>query len=113
MIVRLAGLSDSVKDAPAVPVIVRLIVVLCVKPPDVPVIITVAIPAVAVGLADNVRVLVVVAGLGLNTAVIPLGKPDAARVTLPLKLFDGVIVIALMPLLPCATLNALGNAESV
>jgi hypothetical protein len=112
-IARLAGLSDSVKEGLPVPVMVRLIVVLCVKLPEVPVIVTVAVPVVAVALAVNVRVLVLVAGLGLNAAVIPLGKPDAERVMLPLKLFDGVIVIALVPLLPCATLNAVGNAESV
>jgi len=66
---------------------VRLTVVVCVKLPDVPVIVTVAAPVVAVALAVNVKVLDVVAGFGLKAAVTPVGKPDAAMVTLPLKPF--------------------------
>jgi hypothetical protein len=97
----------------AVPVIVRLIVVLCVRLPDVPVIVIVVLPVDAVAPAAKVRVLALVTGFGLNVAVTPLGRPDAERVTLPLKPFDVVIVIALVPLFPCATLNTLGDAESV
>ena len=81
-------------------VTVRLIVVVCVRLPDVPVIVTVAVPFVAVELALSVSVLVVVVGFGLKLAVTPLGKPDADKVTLPLKPFAGVIVIALEPLVP-------------
>jgi hypothetical protein len=88
-------------------------VVVSVKLPDVPVIVTVTVPVVALALAVNVNVLVVVAGLGLNAAVTPLGKPDAERVTLPLKPFAGVMVIALVPWAPCTTLNVLGLADSV
>ena len=83
-----------------------------VNVPDVPVIVTVTVPVAAVVLAVKVRVLVVVAGFGLNPAVTPLGKPDAARVTLPEKPFDGVIVIVLVPLLPCVMVTLLGLAES-
>ena len=53
---------------------------------------------------DRVSVLLLVAGLGLNAAVTPLGKPDAERVTLPLKPFDGVMLIVLVPWLPCVCL---------
>ena len=81
-------------------VTVRLIVVVSVKLPDVPVIVTVAVPVAAVALAVKVSVLVDVAGFGLNAAVTPLGKPDAVRVTFPLKPFDGVMVIVLVPWLP-------------
>jgi hypothetical protein len=102
-----------VNDGAAVPVIVRLIVVFWVTLPEAPVIATVVVPVDAVALAVKVRVLVAVAGLGLNTAVTPLGKLDAERVTLPLKLFDGVMVITVVPLLPCATLNTPGDDESV
>jgi hypothetical protein len=42
-------------------------------------------PVAAVALAVRVSVLPLVAGLGLNAAVMPLGKPVAERVTLPLK----------------------------
>ncbi len=76
---------------------VRLSGVVFVSAPDVPVIVTATVPVAAVALAVKVSVLVVVAGLGLNAAVTPLGKPDAERVTLPLKPFNGVMVIVLVP----------------
>jgi len=77
-------------------VTVRLIAVVCVKLPDVPVMVTVTVPVAAAALAVKVSVLLVVAGFGLNPAVTPLGKPDAERFTLPLKPFDGVMVIVLV-----------------
>lgn len=91
---KLLGLADSAKVGGAVTV--RLMVVVSVKLPEMPVTVTVAVPVAAVALAVNVRLLVLVAGLGLNAAVTPLGKPDAERVTLPLKPFTGVIVIVLV-----------------
>jgi hypothetical protein len=110
---RLAGLSERLNDGLAVPVIVRLIVVLCVKLPDVPVMVRVVVPGDAATLAVRVRVLVLVAGLGVNAAVTPVGRPDAERVTLPLKPFDVVMAMVLVPLAPCAMFNALGVADSV
>jgi hypothetical protein len=92
---------------------VRSIVVVCAVPPDVPVIVTVAVPVVAVALAVNVSVLVLVAGFGLNAAVTPVGRPDAANVTLPLNPFNGVIVIVLVAVLPSITVTEAGAAESV
>jgi len=78
-------------------VTVKLIMVVCVSPPDVPVIVTPAMPVAAVALAVRVRVLLlVVAGFGLNAAVTPLGKPEADSVTLPLKPFEGVMAIVLV-----------------
>jgi len=41
-----------------------------------------------------------VVGFVPNDAVTPFGKPDAARVTLPVKLFWGVTVMVLEPLDP-------------
>jgi hypothetical protein len=70
---------------------------LLVKPPEVPVIVTAAVPVAAVGLAARVRVLETVAGLGLKVAFTPLGSPDAEKLTLPLKPSAGAIVIALVP----------------
>jgi len=81
--------------------------------PDVPVTVTVAVPVAAVALAVKVKVLVVVAGFGLKLAVTPLGRPDAASVTFPLKPLDGVMVTVLVPVLPCTTLKVLGEAEIV
>jgi len=77
------------------------------------VIVTVTVPVVAVPLAASVNVLVAVVGLGLNDAVTPLGKPDADKLTLPLKPLCGVIVTVLAPLLPCVMLKLPGDAESV
>ena len=65
--------------------------------PDVPVTVIVAVPIVAVALAVSASVLVLVAGFGLNAAVTPLGRPDAEKVTFPLKPLSGVIVIVLVP----------------
>jgi len=92
---------------------VNVIVVVCVKLPDTPVIVTVTVPVAAVPLAVKVSVLVVVAGLGLKAAVTPLGRPDAERVTPPLKPVTGVMVMVLLPLLACAMVTLFGLAESV
>jgi hypothetical protein len=75
--------------------------------------VTVAEPVVAVALAVNVSVLLVVAGLGVNAAVTPLGNPDAAIVTLPSKPLTSVIEIVLLPEAPCTMLNELGEVERV
>ena len=58
-----------------------------VAEPDTPLIVTVTWPGVAVLLADKVRMLVPVVGLGENDAVTPLGRPDALSVTFPEKPF--------------------------
>ena len=84
-----------------------------VNVPDVPVTVTVTVPVAAVALAISVSVLVKAIGFGLNAAVTPLGKPDAERVTLPLKPFTGVMVIVLVPLLPCVMVALFGKGESV
>ena len=59
-----------------------------------------AVPVVAVLLAVKVSVLVEVVGFVLNVAVTPLGKPDAASVTLPENPPMSVTVIVLVPLPP-------------
>ena len=79
--------------------------------PEVPVIVTVDIPVVAVALAMSVKILVPVVGLVPNDAVTPLGRPDAAKVTLPVKPFWGATVMVLEPLDPCTTVRLLGDAE--
>ena len=55
--------------------------------PDVPVTASVTVPVAATLLAINVRVLEVLAGFGLNTAVTPLGSPDTDNVTFPVNPF--------------------------
>ena len=63
-------------------------------------IVTLDVPVAAVLLAVSVNELVVVAEAGLKDAVTPLGKPDAEKLTLPLKPFWGATVIVLDPFDP-------------
>jgi len=79
---------------------VSVIVVEAVREPDVPLIVTVNVPAVAVLLADSVSTLVLVVGLVPNDAVTPLGRPEAARVTLPVNPPTSVTVMVSVALLP-------------
>ena len=81
---------------------VRLIVLVCVVEPDVPVMVTVAVPIVALEEAVSVSVEVAlpfaggVTGLVENAAVTPLGKPEALSVVAELNPFRLVIVIVLV-----------------
>ena len=72
----------------------------CVSVPEVPVIVTVADPTVAVLEAVSVSVLVPVVLAGLNDAVTPAGRPLAVRATDPVKLLISVTVIVLLPAAP-------------
>jgi len=110
--VRDVGVSVTAGPPPPL-VTVRLRVVFAVRLPEVPVMVTVEVPRVAVALAVSVSVLVVVVGLGLKTAVTPLGRPEAAKETLPLKPFCGVTVMVLVPLLLRAMESELGFALNV
>jgi hypothetical protein len=89
------------------------IVVLFVKLPDVPVTVTVTVPVVAVLLTVRVSVLLLGVLVGLNDAVTPLGRPEADKLTLPLKPFCGLTVMVLVPVVPCDIVKLLGDAESV
>ena len=105
-----SDVGDRVTTGPPPCVTVRLIVVVAVKLPDVPVIVTVEVPVAAVALAVSVNRLVVVVGSGTNAAVTPLGRPEAVRLTLPVKPLAGTTVMVLVPLPPCAMLTLLGFA---
>ena len=89
------------------------IVAVFVRLPEIPVMVTVTVPVVAMLLAVNVNVLVLVVLLGLKDVVTPLGRPEADKLTLPLKPFCGVTVIVLVPLAPCVMARLFGDAESV
>jgi hypothetical protein len=91
---------------------VRATVVVCVRLPEVPVMVTVVVPAAAVPDAVNVNVLEVVALAGLNDAVTPAGKLVTLRDTGPLKPLMSVTVVVLLPLVPAATLRLLGEGDS-
>ena len=107
----LLGDADSVK----VPTLftVSETVVVVVKRPAVPVMVTLVVPTAAVPLAVNVNVLVFAVLVGLNDAVMPLGSPEADKLTLPLKPFRGTTVIVLVAWPPGVTLTLGGDAESV
>lgn len=94
-------------------VTVSAIVVDAVSVPDVPVMVTVDVPAAAVLLAVSVSTLLPVAGLVPNVAVTPAGSPDAARVTLLLNGLTSAIAIVSVPLAPGAMDTALAEGESV
>jgi hypothetical protein len=92
-------------------VTVSVRVVVWVRLPDVPVIVTVAGPTVAVLDAVRVSVLLVVAVAGLNAAVIPAGRPLAERATDPEKLLRRLTVMVLVPDAPCTTLVDEADSE--
>ena len=60
-------------------------VVVAVKLPAVPVMVSVLVPTLAVRLAVRVNVLVPVVEAGENEALTPLGRPERERFTLPVK----------------------------
>lgn len=95
---RLLGDAERVKFP--VGFTMSVIVVWFVKLPDVPITDTVTVPMAAVPLAVSVNTLVPVVLLGLKDAVTPLGRPDADKLTLPVKPFSGVTVMVLVPLAP-------------
>jgi hypothetical protein len=107
------GEAAMVKFGVAVAVTVRARVVVAVRLPEVPVMVTVDVPVVAVALAVRVSTLLPVVGFVPNVAVTPLGRPDAASVTLPVNPPTSVTVMVLVPLLPCVTDRLLGESESV
>lgn len=107
----LAGEAESEKFGAATVVTVRLMVVVWVRLPETPVIVTVDVPVVAVELAVNVTTLVEVVGFVPKVAVTPAGNPEADRVTLPVKPFRSVSVIVLVPVEPWATETLVGDAD--
>jgi hypothetical protein len=62
-------------------------------------------------LAVSVTVLVPVVLDGLKDAVTPLGRPDADKLTLLLKPFDGLTVTVLLAFEPWGTVRLPGDAE--
>jgi hypothetical protein len=109
--VTLVGAVVRLKSGVETGFTVRLIAVELVSAPDVPLTVTFTVPVAAPALAVSVNVLELDVGFGLKLAVTPLGKPDAERVTLPVKPFVGVMLIVLVPLLPCVIVRLLGEGD--
>jgi len=64
-----------------------------VKLPDVPIILTLAVPTAAVALATRLRDSMLAVVPRVKVAVTPEGRPETARVTVPLKPFTGLRVM--------------------
>ena len=109
--VRVAGDIASVKLGACATV--RLIVVVMLRLPEVPVTVTVDDVSAAELAAVNVSVLALVVLAGLNAAVTPVGRPETFSATVPLKPYSGFTVIALVLVAPGATLTLVGDAERV
>lgn len=92
---------------------VSTIDVLAVKVPELPLMVTVEVPAVAELLAANVTTLVPVVGLVPNVAVTPLGRPDAASVTLPVNPPTSVTVMVSVAVDPGFTDAEVADGASV
>jgi hypothetical protein len=88
-------------------------VAVCDKAPEEPVVVTVALPSVAVLLAVSVNVLVPVVAGGLKDALTPLGKPDAERLTSPVNPFCPITVIVLVAVPPWPMPGLVGDAVMV
>jgi hypothetical protein len=81
--------------------------------PEVPVIVTGYVPATAVAAAVNVTTLELADEAGLNEAVTPLGRPDAANNTLPANGLTSFTVIVSVPLAPGRIESASAEGVSV
>src|SRR4051812_8991841 len=81
-------------------VIVRLNGTEWVNPPEVAVIVTGNDPTGAALATDRVSTLALAAGFGLNVAVTPAGRPEAAMPTAPLNPNTGIKAMLLVPLVP-------------
>src|SRR6266852_4917393 len=113
------GDAPMVKFGVAAALTVSAMVVLWVSAPDVPVMVTVAAPVLAVPEAVSVSVELAlpfaggVTGLVENVAVTPLGKPEALSVVAELKPLRLVMVMVLVPLEPWLMVTELGAAAIV
>jgi len=92
---------------------VRLMFAVCDNVPEAPVAIRVAFPCGAAPVAVSAKVAVVDVLRGLKDAVTPLGSPETDRLTLPLKPFCPITVIALVMVPPWPMFGLEGDAERV
>lgn len=111
MIETLAGVADRVNPGTTGALTVRLSKAAWVSVLLVPVTVTLMVPVVAALEAVKVSVLVPVVDAGLKLAVTPVGRPLAARVTLPVNPSRGVTVTVLVPVPPCVTVALVAARE--
>jgi hypothetical protein len=89
---------------------VKAIVVLAVRLAEVPLTVIVAEPTGAELLGVRVSMLLPLVGLEAKVAATPLGRPEAASVTLPVNPFCPVTVTVDFPEVPWAMLSDAGEA---
>lgn len=94
-------------------VIVRLTDAVPLRLPEVPVMVTTAVPSEAELAAFSCNVLLLVVLAGVKDAVTPVGRPVALRATAAVNPFCGVMEIVLFPPVPCAMLRLVGDAAIV
>src|SRR5579863_7148158 len=102
-------IAGEIANDDALETMARWTVVAWRRLPDVPVIVTVELPTAAAALAARVSVLLA-EPFGAKLAVTPLGRPDAARLTLPVNPFVAAIAIVSVALAPCAMLRLVACA---
>jgi len=95
---RLVGDAVSAKLGGAATVKLRAVVLR--RLPDVPAIVRMEVPSAAEVLAVRVSVPGLAVLAVLKEAVTPVGRPDAARATVPVKPFCGAMVMVLAPVAP-------------
>ena len=89
---------------------------IAVRVPDVPVMVNKVgstVFVLAELLAVSFSTLVPVVGFVLQVGVTPLGRPEAARLTLPVNSFSGVIVMAVATEAPGARVRVAGETSRV
>ncbi|SRR6266568_3707144 len=87
-------------------------VVVALSAPEVPVMMTFAVPPAAELLAVKVSTLVPLVGFVPHDAVTPVGRPDVTtRLTLPVNPYNGVTVMVDVPMAPWLIDRLAGNAE--
>jgi len=85
--------------------------VVALRVPEVPVMVIGYVPATVDEAAARVTTLELADEVGLNVAVTPVGRPEAANVTLPANGLTSVTVMVSVPLAPGGTVRLVGEAE--
>jgi hypothetical protein len=97
--------AEEVNEKLAGGVTVRVIATVALRVPDLPVTVTAVLPATALALAVNVKVLAVAVLAGLNDAVTPVGTAEMVRLTTPVNPYLGATAIDAVPVPACGTLT--------
>jgi hypothetical protein len=111
------GEAAMVKAGVAEAVTVSATLADSVRPPPVPVTVMEYVPVAVDDPTARVRAELPEPGaamdVGLNDAVVPAGRPDALSATALLNPPETVVVMVLLPLLPCTTETEVGEAAMV